>query len=1331
MDKKFVMLVLCTALSFSGMAQQRAGAKEEKSTTWAEDVAAAKKQLYAEMQRTCLPVISRIMKAKEAAISFSADVTGLEEMVLYTWSTVDGTEDDQAVWANAKLLAADGSFVWLNDLKDEFKKTGSGSLRFNENAKGESVVMKGRSYKRTIMTSANAQIVVPLDKKYVRFEAEIGIENRSSAGTAIFRLQGVTGAEAARSIIQKYPAEATTFLPFGGSDMKALVTTYDSSIEKIMVTKVVSLLNDRTYFAAQIAQIALKPVLEDQIIGYLTLMQDAMRVYQLQESLHWLNIAAVEEAYNDMARDINYDKKANWGKLSELKLLVGKGFSGIYKNEPSTIEAANRALQLKRDILLANTALDMDRIIVGRYRIGISARQVNPRALGTQNNNWSNQTSASRGGFNAEITELSNLRGNIRSRTVYKPTNGSSVPDLKLHWDAERLMFSMVDTDRRWQVFEVKLDGTGLKKLIETPERDLEFFDATYLPSGKIIAVSNIGYNGVPCVNGNDEVGNMCLYDPKDSSLRRLTFDQDANWSPTVMNNGRIMYTRWEYTDLTHYFSRFVMHMNPDGTEQKSLYGSGSYFPNSTFDAQPLPNSSSQFVGIISGHHGVTRSGRLILFDPSKSRKSEQGMLQEIPFRNRKIEPIIKDRLVDGVWPQFIKPYPLTEKYFLVTAKLNENALWGIYLVDVFDNLTLVAEFEGEGLICPIPVVKRSLPPVIPEKIRPGSKEATVFVQDIYEGEGLKGVPRGTVKAFRVLAYEYAYNKSLSDHWAQGIQSGWDIKRLLGTVPVEEDGSAIFTIPANTPISLQPLDAEGRAIQWMRSWLTGMPGEIVSCVGCHEDQNQLPIPKRVKASAREPHIIMPPQGGRRPFTFELEVQPVLDRACIACHNGSNKLADFTGGKIDRFSGFGISYLNLHPYVYRQGPEAEIKVLDPYEYHASVSPLIKILKTGHHGVELTDKEWQALYNWIDFNAPYHGKFRAEEFKGVEQISRRTELTEKYAGSGVDWQAEIRSYAKYLEKQEKTTPVKPEKKEHKYRKEIRIKKWPFDSLTVKAMLSKEENTKKSIDLAPGIKMNFVRIPAGSFVMGSNKGHSDYSPAHKQIIKKSFWMSEIEVSNEQFRTLFPEHDSRFIRQLWKDHVHEGYPANNPEQPAIRVSWEEAVSFCKKLSAKTGMNITLPTEAQWEWACRAGCDGDFWYGSFNTDFGRFENLADKKLNQMAVRGVNPMPMKENDPWYKYYTYQPKENSVDDGNMLMVKGGSYQSNPWGLYDMQGNVAEWTSSDYLPYPYNEKTSGTSLEKVVRGGSWNDHPKSSTAYYRRAYLPWQKVYNVGFRVIIED
>ena len=132
------------------------------------------------------------------------------------------------------------------------------------------------------------------------------------------------------------------------------------------------------------------------------------------------------------------------------------------------------------------------------------------------------------------------------------------------------------------------------------------------------------------------------------------------------------------------------------------MYGSGSMFPNSTFDIQPLPGHGSAFVGIISGHHGVARSGRLIIFDPTKGRKNVQGMVQEIPHRNRPIQELIKDELVNGVWPQFVKPTPLNDKYFLVAAKLDPQSLWGLYLVDIYDNVTCLMQAEGEGYISPI-----------------------------------------------------------------------------------------------------------------------------------------------------------------------------------------------------------------------------------------------------------------------------------------------------------------------------------------------------------------------------------------------------------------------------------------------------------------------------------------------------------------------------------------------------------------------------------------------------------------------------------------------------
>ena len=1109
----------------------------------------------------------------------------------------------------------------------------------------------------------------------------------------------------------------------------------NTDTERALVLKLAAYLKDSSYIKNTIRQIETEKKVETQITGYQKLHKQVQRMLLLQSELKWLNMEAIRLAYEDMKRIEGFDAVKYLPILTELEQQVKQGF-GIYSGDEAVLVNSEKAVANKRAILLANPLLNGDKILTVRYQLGNRDRRAMAPELGTQSNNWSNQESARRKGFNADIVELSNLRDEVQIRTIYKPDNTSSIADLKLHWDGDRAMFTQTMSDNRWNVFEVKLNNGDCKKLIDNPEPDLEFYDGTYLPDGRIIANSNIGYQGVPCVNGSDPVGNMVLYTPQSKNLRRLTFDQDANWNPVIMNNGRVMYTRWEYTDLTHYYTRIVMNMNPDGTEQKALYGSGSMFPNSTFDVQPLPGYASAFVGIISGHHGVARSGRLILFDPAKARKGAAGMLQEIPHRNRPIVEEVKDRLVDGVWPQFIKPSPLNDTYFLVAAKLDKNDLWGIYLVDKFDNVTCLHKMEGEGYISPIAVRKTVTPPAIPDRVKLDDKQATVFIQDIYEGEGLKGIPRGTVKSLRLHAYEYAYVQTQSDHNWHGIQSGWDIKRMLGTVPVEEDGSVIFKIPANTPVSIQPLDKDGVAVQWMRSWLTGQPGEIVSCVGCHEDQNQIVIPKRVIASQKAPHALTPPEGGTRSFTFDLEVQPILDRACIACHNGEGKAFDLRGGKKDG-KGYGTSYLNLHPYVHRQGGEGDMVVLYPYEYHPNTSELVRLLKKGHYNVQLTDAEWRKIYNWIDYNAPDKGYFNANVLKsfpyqGYDQIERRKQLTDKYAGgAGVDWKKEIADYAAQLKNKGEIKPVMPKKVSPVKEKVLKVKGWPFAPDRVKEMLADEKETVKVLEIAPGVQMTFVRIPAGEFVMGSYHGEPDTYPTTKVKIDKAFWMGELEVTNQQYNTIFPQHDSRYVDQQWKDHVVPGYPANKPEQPVIRVSYNDAMEYCKILSQKTGLNITLPTEAQWEWACRGGSDEDFWFGNLNADFGKKDNLADVTTNKFAVSGVDPQPMSPESPWYKYYTFLPKAANVDDGSLVQVGGKKYEANPFGLYCMHGNVAEWTRSDYVPYPYKENPKKVSEYKVVRGGSYIERPKYSTAYSRKGFYPYQCVFNVGFRVIIED
>jgi formylglycine-generating enzyme required for sulfatase activity len=237
--------------------------------------------------------------------------------------------------------------------------------------------------------------------------------------------------------------------------------------------------------------------------------------------------------------------------------------------------------------------------------------------------------------------------------------------------------------------------------------------------------------------------------------------------------------------------------------------------------------------------------------------------------------------------------------------------------------------------------------------------------------------------------------------------------------------------------------------------------------------------------------------------------------------------------------------------------------------------------------------------------------------------------KYNNVCVDWQKEIKDYEKYLDangggapayhnfdnraevvltpSETRAKPVLPAKETVQH-KDRTSDKFPFGLETAHAMQSKLGKTTLEIDLGQGIKMKLKRIPAGEFVMGSLEGAPDEAPLSKISISKPYWIGKCEVANEQYATIFPKHDSRFTDQQWKDHINEGYPSNRPKQPVIRVSWEEALAFCKALSKKTGLKISLPTEAQWEWVARAGSAQAFSFGDLDVNFASYANLADDK---------------------------------------------------------------------------------------------------------------------------
>jgi len=967
--------------------------------------------------------------------------------------------------------------------------------------------------------------------------------------------------------------------------------------------------------------------------------------------------------------------------------------------------------KLRYEALLANPLLDFDRLLLVK-------RSEKARNLGLPQN-WQGNCAVARTGYDNEIAVLSPVSLQGKLATLFKPQKTEFVGDVDLHFDADRMLFSMPGSHGRWQIWEIQADGTGLRQVTPGEHPDVDNYDACYLPNGKIIFASTRCFHGVPCVGGGNTVANFCLLETDGKTIRQLCFDQDHNWCPTVLNNGRVLYSRWEYSDTPHYFSRLLFHMNPDGSGQMEYYGSNSYWPNSTFYARPIPGHPTQVVAIISGHHGVPRMGELVVFDPAKGRHEASGAVQRIPGYGKEVPPIIRDGLVNPSWPKFLHPYPLSENYFLVSCKPNSNAPWGIYLVDVFDNLLPIVEVPGYALFEPLPWRKTPRPPVIPEQVDPKRRDATVYLSDVYLGEGLKGVPRGAVKRLRIYEFHYAYPR-MGGHIHIGIDGPWDVHRILGTAPVYEDGSALFKVPANTPLAVQPLDAEGKALQVMRSWYTAMPGEVATCVGCHERQNTTPPLHRTIASTRAPSEIEPWYGPTRGFSFKREVQPVLDKYCVGCHDGQarpdgKKIPCFEASDKRGQRGFTPSYIALHPYVRRPGPESDYHLQKPLEWHADTSELIQMLKKGHHNVRLDAEAWDRLITWIDLNVPDHGTWSEHRRIAGNLHERRLFMRTNYANRPEDPE-------KYPTPPPARVPfVKPEPVAQKPRRKLQVDGWPFDAPEGKrrqAAVGAPPELK--IDLGNGATMDLVLIPAGQFVMGDPAGYADEQPLARVRIQRPFYMARFEVTNALYALFDPAHDSGVISVFNKDQGNRGQVANRDRQPVIRLSWHQAMAFCYWLSKKTGRKFTLPTEAQWEYACRAGTATAMNYGAVDADFGKFANFADQRVNNLCRR--------DSPRWI------PCINSVNDGSIVTDHVGKYRPNAWGLHDLHGNAAEWTLTTYKPYPYNPSDGrddgSTKGRKVVRGGSFYDRPKRGRSGFRLDYYPWQAVYNVGFRVVCE-
>jgi len=978
------------------------------------------------------------------------------------------------------------------------------------------------------------------------------------------------------------------------------------------------------------------------------------RAKSTQEALAQLaqfNLKALRLAIEDLTRSFPKTYPAKYlTRIKEIEdALAGGG-------EDKIRAMAEELVAFRREALLANPLLDFDKLMLIKRRGHLGMPQ-----------NWQGNC-VMRGRFDNEIAVLSPVRPDGKLTTLYRPEHPVFVGDVDLHWDAGKMLFSMRSTkNNRYEIFEIGADGKNLRQVTRSLP-DVDNYDACYLPNEKIIYGSTACFQGIPCVGGGNQVANLYVMNPDGTGVRQLCFDQDHNWNPSVTPQGRVIFARWEYSDTPHYFTRVVMAMNPDGTNQRAIYGSNSYWPNSTFFPRSIPGHPSRFVGVISGHHGVPRMGELILFDPHKGQFEADGVVQRIPGYGKKVEPIIRDQLVNNSWPRFLHPYPLSGKYVLTACQLNRQSPWGVYLVDIFDNMLPICVEPGVHTLEPVPLRKTKRPPVIPERVDLTRKDAIVYLSNVYVGGGLRGVPRGTIKKLRLFAFDYGYH-GLANHTYIGIEGPWDVHRILGTVDVMPDGSAAFHVPANTPIAVQPLDDDGAAMQLMRSWFVAMPGENLSCVGCHENANEASPPGVLMASRRPPQKIQPWFGPARGFSFDREVQQrVLDKYCVGCHNDKpykgRKLVDL---RQDNQRSFSRAYRELQKHVRRPGPESDYHMFPPAEYHPSTSPLIQMLRKGHNNVKLDAEAYERLYAWIDLNVPYYGTWG--EFRQIPrgQRERRRELRELYAGISDDYEVVPKLPGP------PTRAIVPEPLDPPRIVKVSCPGWPFDDSAAKSRQGTDRKRTVTVttDDKKTLRIEMVRIPAGEFVMGDAAGATDEQPPCRVKIDKPFWVATKIITNGQFSLFDPKHDSGYLDRRGKDHSNRGTPLNRPEQPVIRISWERAAAFCQWLSKKTGKRFALPTEAQWEFACRAGAAADH-------------------------------------------------------------GGA--GGVWGA-GVPGALAEWTRTTYRPYPYvatDGRDDGQRKgRKVVRGAKGLKVPAARRDTYRLSYPWWQGVWNVGFRVVCLD
>ena len=528
--------------------------------------------------------------------------------------------------------------------------------------------------------------------------------------------------------------------------------------------------------------------------------------------------------------------------------------------------------------------------------------------------------------------------------------------DPAVHYDGKTILFSWRKggTDS-FHLYTIQRDGTGLRQLTDGQYDDIE---PAWLPDGGIVFVSSRCRRWVNCWLTQVAVVHRCNADG--TNVMPLSANLEHDNTPWPMPDGRILYTRWEYVDRSQVDYHHLWTVNPDGTAHQTYFG--NMHPGGVFiDAKPIPGTEDVLFVNSPGHGQKEHVGRIALVNAKRG-----------PDDLSSIRNISEGDCRD--------PYPVAADVFLAAAGRTMIALGPDGTRE-----TILTLPEGPvELHEPRPIISRPCEPVIPPRVNYTRNTGRMVLSNVHAGRNMQGVNPGDIKRLLVLE---SLPKPIN--YTGGMDpltygGSFTLERVLGTVPVENDGSAYFEVPANRAIFFVALDANNNSVKRMQSFASTMPGETQSCTGCHEFRSNSAVNRsepRLQALGRAPSKIEPVAGIPDVLDFPRDIQPILDKHCVACHDYTKhkdaKAGPRAGGIIltgDHGPLYSHSYATLTVYgQFKDGRDQPVSNLPPRTIGTSASPLMQKIGGGHHGVKVSQQEEDTIRYWIESGAPYPGTY----------------------------------------------------------------------------------------------------------------------------------------------------------------------------------------------------------------------------------------------------------------------------------------------------------------------------------------------------------------------